>query len=46
MEENTCTVCFKIVCRECKWEPSEEEVVAIQSGKLTACPQCGWIPGT
>jgi hypothetical protein len=46
MKKEDCVVCFKIVCRNCQWEPSDEEVIQIQAGKLTACPQCGWVPGT
>jgi hypothetical protein len=46
MKQEECEVCFKIVCRQCKWEPNEKELLLIQQGKLTACPVCGWVPGT
>lgn len=39
-----CDVCFKIICKICKWEPDEKEVEDIQSGVLTNCPECGWSP--
>lgn len=43
MEE--CIDCFKIKCRGCGWEPDDEELILVQTGQLTACPLCGWMPG-
>ncbi len=28
----------------CDWEASASEAAAVQSGSLTACPECGWKP--
>lgn len=42
---SNCEECFKIVCRMCKWEPDVKQVEEIQTGTLTACPECGWVPG-
>ncbi len=43
--QENCDVCFKIKCRGCGWEPTEEEVAKIQAGELRTCPLCGWQPG-
>lgn len=43
-QEETCDICYKIRCRECGWEASDEEVLQIQQKALTACPICGWQP--
>lgn len=42
--ETDCTECFKIVCKKCAWEPTNEQVLEIQNGLLTACPVCNWQP--
>lgn len=39
-----CTICYKIVCRGCGWEPTDEEVIKIQQEIIVACPRCGWSP--
>jgi hypothetical protein len=39
-----CAVCYKIICKGCGWEASDRDVSAIQMGKITACPECGWKP--
>jgi hypothetical protein len=44
-EEEICDVCYKIICKGCSWTASDEEVLQIQKGELTACPECGWKPG-
>lgn len=44
MNEKNCETCFKIICRNCKWEACEAEIEQIQKGDLTNCPQCGWSP--
>jgi hypothetical protein len=36
-----CEDCFKIKCRNCGWEPSKEELILVNQGKLTSCPLCG-----
>lgn len=43
--QQKCETCYRIACKNCDWVATEEEVVAIQNGTLTACPQCGWKPG-
>lgn len=43
-EDKNCTTCFRIACKQCEWVATEEEVIAIQQGNLTACPKCGWKP--
>ena len=43
--EETCEICYKIICKQCKWEADERAVAQIQSGVMTACPLCGWKPG-
>lgn len=43
-ETNSCEICYRIACKQCDWVASEEEVIAIQQGELSACPQCGWKP--
>lgn len=45
MSENNCTICYKIICKQCGWEADEEAVLQIQCEELTACPVCGWSPG-
>lgn len=40
-----CTVCYKIICKRCRWEASDDDVVQIQCGEITSCPDCGWKPG-
>ena len=42
---NHCETCFKIICRRCGWVATDEDVLDIQCGKLTACPKCKWKPG-
>lgn len=51
MQKNTdanssqsCQACYRIICKECNWTASEEEVLQIQQGLLTKCPVCGWRP--
>jgi len=44
-EDTHCASCFKIICKQCGWEASDEEVVQIQNETLPACPVCGWKPG-
>lgn len=39
-----CQTCYRIACKQCEWVVSEDEVVQIQQGILTACPVCGWKP--
>jgi len=39
-----CDICYKIICKQCKWEANDEEVAQIQQGELTTCPICGWKP--
>lgn len=36
-----CEECYKIKCRNCGWEPNNEELMLVNSGKLTSCPSCG-----
>lgn len=40
-KERDCEDCFKIKCKNCGWEPSEEEYQQIVQGNLKACPVCG-----
>jgi len=40
-----CEICYKIICKGCGWEASDDEVLKIQKEELTACPLCGWRPG-
>lgn len=42
---DTCENCYRIICKKCGWQASNEDVLKIQNGELTACPVCGWIPG-
>ena len=44
-DQRECEECYKIVCRGCQWEPSDDELRQIQNGDLTVCPRCGWSPG-
>lgn len=44
MNKDTCEVCFKIVCKQCGWEPNDIEVEQIQKEIVTNCPHCGWSP--
>jgi len=39
-----CEICYKIICKQCGWEANDEEVLKIQKGIITACPECGWEP--
>jgi len=39
-----CDTCYRIACKKCAWVANDEEVLAIQQGKMIACPQCGWKP--
>lgn len=43
-KNDVCVDCLKIACKECDWVATEEEVVQIQNGCLSACPKCGWRP--
>lgn len=45
MTDIPCTTCYQIACRQCDWVATDEEVLLIQKGKMTACPRCGWKPG-
>jgi hypothetical protein len=45
MKKEDCAICYKIICKQCGWEASDTEVVQIQKGEITACPECGWRPG-
>lgn len=45
-QQITCETCFRIACKKCTWVATTQEVEAIQKGKMTACPLCGWKPGT
>ncbi len=36
-----CEVCVPIKCKNCGWEPDDEELQLVLSGKLTSCPNCG-----
>lgn len=40
-----CEVCYKIICRSCGWEATDSDVLLIQGGMMTKCPDCGWMPG-
>ncbi len=40
-----CNACYRIICKQCGWEATDEEVSRIQKGELAACPVCGWKPG-
>lgn len=40
-QNQNCEDCFKIKCKNCGWEPDEKELIEVQSGKLTKCPDCG-----
>jgi hypothetical protein len=40
-----CTTCYKIICKQCGWEARDCDVLAIQKGEMTTCPDCGWQPG-
>jgi hypothetical protein len=44
MKKNSCKTCYQIACKKCDWVATEEEVLAIKKGELTACPQCSWKP--
>jgi len=44
MKEKDCDICYKIICKQCGWEACDAEVLAIQKGEITACPDCGWKP--
>lgn len=43
-DQQECTICYKIRCKQCNWEATDAEVVCIQKGEITACPECGWSP--
>lgn len=43
-QKEECAICYKIICRQCGWEASEDEVLLIQKQELTVCPICGWKP--
>ncbi len=45
IKRETCSDCFRIVCRACGWVPDDSQVTLIQRELLTACPNCGWKPG-
>lgn len=45
MNTKECVTCFKIICKQCGWEAQECDVLLIQKGEMTACPDCGWKPG-
>lgn len=45
MKDN-CEECNKIKCRGCGWEPNSVELGLVQSGVITSCPVCNWVPGT
>lgn len=40
-----CETCFKIICKKCGWAATDADVLKIQKGEMTACPECGWKPG-
>ncbi len=42
--EEKCEVCFKIKCKGCGWEPTDQEVILIQKEILSKCPICSWRP--
>jgi hypothetical protein len=44
MSEENCDICYKIICKQCGWTASDEEVMKIQKGEITECPECGWKP--
>jgi hypothetical protein len=39
--DKDCEDCIKIKCRSCGWEPNNEELLLVNSGKITSCPLCG-----
>jgi len=39
-----CETCFQIKCKQCSWTATEKDLIKIQKGELTTCPQCGWKP--
>jgi len=39
-----CEMCFQIKCKQCSWTATEKDLIKIQKGELTTCPQCGWKP--
>jgi DNA-directed RNA polymerase subunit RPC12/RpoP len=45
VNQEDCHVCYKIICKQCKWEADARAVEKIQCGEITACPDCGWKPG-
>jgi NAD-dependent SIR2 family protein deacetylase len=44
MNKQDCETCYKIICKQCGWVASDEEVLKIQRGEMTVCPECGWSP--
>ncbi len=43
-DEQDCKVCYKIICRQCQWEASNDDIVRILKREIIACPGCGWSP--
>ncbi len=44
-KEKDCEICYRILCKRCGWVAFEDDVIKIQKGEITACPECGWKPG-
>lgn len=40
-QDQNCEVCYQIKCKNCGWEPDEFELIQVQKGTLTKCPDCG-----
>ncbi len=45
-DQQTCDICYQIKCRKCGWIATDEDVLKIQRREMTACPDCGWVPGS
>ncbi|MGI8419137.1 MAG: hypothetical protein ACR2LN_00675 [Candidatus Levyibacteriota bacterium] len=43
-KEESCDICYKIICKQCGWKANDKAVLQIQKGEITACPECGWKP--
>jgi len=39
--KDECVDCNKIKCRNCGWEPDQEQEKKVLSGLLSKCPDCG-----
>lgn len=44
ISRDTCSDCFRIVCKSCGWEPDNAQVILIKKEILSVCPECGWSP--